>query len=230
MSKLSNCPEYFKLKRHVENNLCVTATLLRYLAHEFILAAYFIGSLLLLNIQVDRSACCDKWWHKAGLGLQLQEGSNRHHPDCSRWEGRHSNVQHKPKRFWTQDPEKGAETSHPPVLSPGRGMCSQNCPCCSCSPTKPEHISSHRVPQMELWGQVRKGHRARWHLQRAGRLPWADLISRQGSECGKHRCPFTPWVHRSVQEVRLLISSVTEDKSSRSPLNPLMSSPILLNA
>lgn len=43
-SKLSNCSEYFKLKRQVENNPCVGMILLHYLAHEFILGAYFIGS------------------------------------------------------------------------------------------------------------------------------------------------------------------------------------------
>lgn len=43
-SKLSNCSEYFKLKRQVENNPCVGMILLHYLAHEFILGAYFISS------------------------------------------------------------------------------------------------------------------------------------------------------------------------------------------
>lgn len=44
MSKLSNCSEYFKLKRQAENNPCVGRFLLHYLAHEFILGAYFISS------------------------------------------------------------------------------------------------------------------------------------------------------------------------------------------
>lgn len=33
---------------------------------------------LLFNIQVYCSACWDKRWHKAGLGLQLQEGTEHH--------------------------------------------------------------------------------------------------------------------------------------------------------